>query len=191
MTLVLDILAGLGLALACGLRPFLPTLVFGALALSGITLQVEGTDLAFLAEPWFLLVVTACFVASVVFHGYATRPTAASALAGLAIGLGALLFAGALASDGYVWWPGIVAGAAAAAFAQLATKDVLTGARERLAKEHAGGLPVYVEIVAGLAAAVAALLPPVSLVYLGFLIRLLLARRRRQGEKYAGLRSLR
>jgi len=191
MTLVLDILAGLGLALACGLRPFLPTLVFGAIALSGLTLEVDGTDLAFLAEPWFLLVVAAFFVVSVLFHGYAAKPIAASVLAGIAIGLGGLLFAGALASDGYAWWPGILAGAVAAAFAQLATKDVLLGARARLPKEHLGGLPVYMEIVAGLAAAVAALLPPVSLIYLGFLVRLLLARRRREGEKYAGLRSLR
>lgn len=191
MTLVLDILAGLGLALACGLRPFLPTLVFGALALAGITLEVDGTDLAFLAEPWFLLVVAVLLVASILFHGYAAKPTPASALAGIGVGLGALLFAGALASDGYMWWPGIVAGAVATAFAQVATKDVLTGARERLEKQHVGGLPVYVEIVAGLAAALAALLPPVSLVYLAFLVRLLLARRRRQGEKYAGLRSLR
>lgn len=191
MTIALDILAGLGLALACGLRPFLPTLVFGAVALAGLTLDLDGTDLAFLAEPWFLLAVTAVFVASVIFHGYAARPVPASALAGLAIGLGGLLFAGELASDGYVWWPGIVAGAVAAAFTQVATRDVLAGARERLGAEHRGGLPVYIEVVAGLAAAVAIFLPPVSLIYLAFLVRLLLARRRRDGEKYAGLRSLR
>ncbi len=191
MTIALDILAGLGLALACGLRPFLPTLVFGAVALASLTLDLDGTDLAFLAEPWFLLAVTALFVASIIFHGYASRPVAASALSGLAIGLGGLLFAGELASDGYTWWPGIIAGAVAAAFTQVATRDVLTGARERLDAEHRGGLPVYIEVVAGLAAAVAIFLPPVSLIYLAFLIRLLLARRRRDGEKYAGLRSLR
>jgi cell division protein FtsL len=191
MTLVLDILAGLGLAFACGLRPFLPTLVFGAIALGGVADEVKGTDLAFVGEPWFLLVITVLLVLSVLMHGYAAREPIASGLAGLGIGLGALLFAAVLASDGYTWWPGIVAGGAAVVFAQYATRAVLVGARERLAKEHAGGLPVYLEIVAGLAAAVAIFLPPVSLIYLAFLVRLLIARRRRDGEKYAGLRSLR
>jgi len=191
MTLLLDILAGLGLALACGLRPFLPVLVFGALALSGLTLEIDGTDLAFLAEPWFLLVMAAFLTVSIIFHGYAAKPIAASALAGISLGLGGLLFAGALADDGYAWWPGILAGVAAAAFAQLALRNVLAGARERLPREHLGGLPVYLEIVAGLAAAIAGLIPPVSLIYAGFLALLLLRRRGRDDGKYAGLRSLR
>lgn len=191
MTLALDILAGIGLAAACGIRPFLPTLVFGALAAAHAGVDLRGSDLAFLAEPWFLLIITIAFVASILLHGYAAREPMASALAGVAVGLGGLLFAGELAQDGYTWWPGIIAGAAVAFFAQYAVRDVLSGARERLGAEHRGGLPVYLEVVAGLAAAVAVFLPPVSLVYVAFLARLLVARRRRAGEKYAGLRTLR
>lgn len=191
MTLALDILAGIGLAAACGVRPFLPTLAFGGFAIADLGVNVSGTDLSFLEQPAFLLVVTVFLVASLLLHGYAAREPAASAIAGLGIGLGAVLFAGELASDGYTWWPGIVAGAAIAAFSQFAVRDTVRGARERLGDEHRGGLPIYLELVAGLAAMLAIVAPPVSIVYIVFLVRLLLARRRRAGEKYAGLRSLR
>jgi len=191
MTLALDILAGIGLACACGLRPFLPAIAFGALAMANAAIDVSGTDLSFLESPVFVLVLVVLLVLSLLGHGYASREPYASAIAGLGIGLGALLFAGELADDGYTWWPGLIGGAAFAAFTQYALRDTLSGARERLEKEHAGGLPVYLEIVAALAAILAIFAPPVSIVYVAFLIRLLLARRRRDGEKYAGLRSLR
>ncbi len=191
MTIAFDILTGIGLAAACGVRPFLPALVFGALAYAHTGVDLRGTELAFLTRPWFLLVLTVLFVASVLGHGYAAREPAASALLGVGIGIGGLLFAGALAQDGYTWWPGVVAGAAITFFAQYSIADVLTGARARLAAEHRGGLPIYLEVVAGIAAALAIFIPPISLLYIGFLTRLLLARRRRASEKYAGLRTLR
>lgn len=191
MDLALDILAGLGLAAACGLRPFLPGLVFGALATADVGVNVTGTDLAFLEQPWFLLILTVLFVLSLIFHGYAGREPAASALAGIGVGMGGLLFAGELAGDGYAWWPGVLAGVLIAAAAQVATRPVIAGARERLEAEHTGGLPVYLEIVAGIVAALSILAPPVSLIVVGFLVALYLQRRRRDGEKYAGLRSLR
>ena len=168
-----------------------PALAFGGFAIADLGVNVTGTDLSFLEQPAFLLVVTVFLVASLLLHGYASREPAASAIAGLGIGLGAVLFAGELASDGYTWWPGIVAGAAIAAFSQFAVRDTVRGARERLGDEHRGGLPIYLELVAGLAAMLAIVAPPVSIVYIVFLVRLLLARRRRAGEKYAGLRSLR
>jgi hypothetical protein len=191
MTLALDILAGIGVACACGVRPFLPAIAFGALSIANVGVNVGGTDLSFLESPAFLLVLVVLLVLSFLLHGYAAREPAASAIAGLGIGLGALLFAGELADDGYAWWPGLIGGALFAAFTQYALRATITGARERLGKEHRGGLPVYLEIVAVLAAVLAIFAPPVSIVYVVFLVRLLLAGRRRDGEKFAGLRSLR
>src|SRR3954465_5129139 len=46
--LVLDILQGAGIAGAAGLRPFLPTLVSGGLAMADAGVNYDGTDFAFL-----------------------------------------------------------------------------------------------------------------------------------------------
>ena len=52
---------------------------------------------------------------------------------GLALGVGALLFAGTLAAHGDAWWPGLLGGlAAVAALAQRAVGPVFAGARARL-----------------------------------------------------------
>ena len=51
MKLALDILQGLGLASATGLRPFLPALLAGALASGDVGLDFDGTAFAFLESP--------------------------------------------------------------------------------------------------------------------------------------------
>ena len=49
---------GAGLAAACGLRPFLPTLLAGALASSDtLGISFSGDPFQFLQESWWLLVV--------------------------------------------------------------------------------------------------------------------------------------
>ena len=114
-----------------------------------------------------------------------------AALAGISLGLGALLFAGSLADEGYVSWPGVVAGLACAALANAATRALFHRTRTRLDDEARAALPVYANGVALLLAALSLLLPPVGLVSLGLLAWLLFGGRRREGEKYAGLRILR
>ncbi len=52
-------------------------------------------------------------------------------------------------------------------------------------------LPLYGEGAAGASAGVSVLFPPLALVVIGGLAWLLSGGRRRQGEKYAGLRILR
>ena len=55
MDFVLDLLQGVGIAAAVGIRPFLPVLLAGALASGDLGLDFDGTDFAFL-ESWpFLL----------------------------------------------------------------------------------------------------------------------------------------
>src|SRR3954451_15677796 len=96
MDYVLDILQGAGLALACGVNPFLPVLIAGALASADLGLNFEGTAFAFLEEGWFLLAVTAALVLSVLLRSRLQSGPAQSALIGISIGFGALLCAGSV-----------------------------------------------------------------------------------------------
>ncbi len=64
--LVFYIGLGLGLALAAGLRPFLPALLAGALASSGVLgVSFAHSSFDFLQAGWWLLAVTVAFVAGV------------------------------------------------------------------------------------------------------------------------------
>src|SRR3954454_18359874 len=60
--LLLDILQGMGVSAATGLRPFLPTLLVGALAADDLGVDFDHTQFAFLESPWFLLAVAAALV---------------------------------------------------------------------------------------------------------------------------------
>jgi len=85
----------------------------------------------------------------------------------------------------------VVLGAAAAALGFAAARDLYVRVRRRLDAEAAGALPVYFEGVALAGAGLSILFPPLALLIVGALGWLLLGGRRREGEKYAGLRILR
>ena len=188
---------GLGLALAAGLRPFLPALLAGALASSGalgVGFAHSGYD--FLQSGWWLLAVTVAFVATWALQlvlgaeRFYAGPLGA-AVAGIGIGVGALLFAGTLAAHGDVAWPGAAGGAAAAVIAQAGTSPLLTRARARLADRGAReALTLYADSAALLLAALVALLHPLGYVALVLFAWLAAGARRRGGQKYAGLRIL-
>lgn len=196
MTLFLAICLGIGLALGVGLRPFLPALLVGALARGDAGIDFEGTALSFLEDPVFLLALLIGVIALVLAERRlgADRVDAGPigvALAALALALGALYFAGALADEDYRWWPGLIAGVAFAGLATATARLFFRRTRARLDRDAALALPVYAE-AAGLAVAgLAVLFPPLALVALAFLVWLLLGQRRREGQKYAGLRVLR
>ncbi len=62
---------GLGLAAACGLRPFLPLLLSGALASAGalgVTFGPAGHGFHFLQADWWLLIVTIALVLAYVLQ---------------------------------------------------------------------------------------------------------------------------
>ncbi|MET0770231.1 MAG: hypothetical protein ABW081_09975, partial [Solirubrobacteraceae bacterium] len=63
--------------------------------------------------------------------------------------------------------------------------------RARLDSEAQGALPLYAEGAALLGAGLSVLFPPLAVLIVAGLVWLLLGGRRRQGEKYAGLRILR
>jgi Domain of unknown function (DUF4126) len=191
MKLLLDILQGTGLSAATGLRPFLPTLVAGGFAIADVGVDYDGTSFAFLEAPPFLLAVAIVMVVTFLLRGRLDTPTGAAVLSGIGIGLGALLFAATLDDRHDVWWPGLIAGLLLAALAGAAVRDLFTRTRARLDTEAAAALPVYAEALAAVLAALSILIPPVSVVAVGFLVWLLVGGRRREGEKYAGLRILR
>jgi hypothetical protein len=194
--LALAIAQGIGLALACGIRPFLPALLAGALASADLGVNFSGTDFAFLERSWFLLAVVVVLVVVVTLErrrgpaAVAAGPVGA-AVAGVEIGLGALLCAGSMADVSGTWWPGIPIGLACAAVGQITARGVLTGAGQRLDAAARGALPVYADGASLVLAALAVALPPLSVVALVLCLWLLIRRRRRSGEKYAGLRVLR
>jgi hypothetical protein len=105
--------------------------------------------------------------------------------------LGALLFAGALADGGSASWPGLIGGAICAALGWRAVGGLVERARARLEGGAAALLTAYADAAALLLAAIAIFLPPVSILAIVAFLVLLLAGRRREGEKYAGLRVLR
>lgn len=191
MKLLLDILQGVGLSSAAGVRPLLPTLVAGGLASADLGLDFDGTQFAFLESEWFLLVVVVALIATVVLRRPLESPTGVAALSGLGLGLGALLFAATLDDGHDTWWPGLIAGLLFAALASTATRALLTRTRVRLDAQAAAALFVYAEAFALVLAGLSVLVPPVSLAAVALFVWLQAGGRRRDGEKYAGLRILR
>lgn len=186
---------GAGLAAACGLRPFLSLLLAGALGSAGtLGVRFSHGDFHFLAQGWWLAAVTVVLVVSYVAQlrlGAASAPLQ-SALTGLACGAGALLFAGTLDAHHDAWWPGILGGLAAVLLAQAAVGPVIEGARSRLSDRAAReALTVYLDAASVLLAVLVALLHPLGYVALALLVWFWARRRRRAGERYAGLRILR
>jgi hypothetical protein len=192
--LFLAISQGTGLALATGIRPFLPPLLAGALARADLGLDFESSDFAFLESIPFLAIMVVLAVIVTVRPQFSGR-TPALFVAGVAVVLGALEFGGSLAGEDYAGGPGLAAGAVCAAVGYLAASSFLGRAETRLAGRgepgSAGLLSVYADGVALVLAALSIVLPPLSYIALGFCAWVLVERRRRAGRKYEGLRVLR
>jgi hypothetical protein len=191
--LLLDIFQGLGVAAAVGIRPFLPALLVGVLAAGDIQIDFKGTDYSFLqAWPFLLAMFLAAMAVALLERRFSSEPTLVTAVLGAAgLALGALLFAGALAQDHHATWPGLAAGVLCAGLGLFATRPLLRRVRARLAGADAVALPAYAEAVALAAALLSVVAPGVGVLLVLALAWLLLAGRRREGEKYAGLRILR
>jgi hypothetical protein len=197
--LVFDILTGIGVAAAVGIRPFLAALVVGILAAAHVEIHFNGTTYSFLQRwPFLLALVVLAFVATVlerrIGRDRGFRSPEAVALALCALALGALLFAGSLSARGtqhYAAWPGWIGGVLCAAVGLFATRPLFARARARLDAQAASAVTLYAEGAAVLLAALSVVAPPLGLVGLLALGYLWLAGRRREGEKYAGLRILR
>jgi Domain of unknown function (DUF4126) len=191
-----DIGLGLGLATACGLRPYLPALLAGALGSAGaLDVGFGSGRFHFLQAGWWLLAVAVVLALTYLLQLRVSverfGPSSAM-VAAHAIGVGALLFAGILSQHRDVWWPGLVAGAAAATLAHASVTPLLQGARARLPDRSAReALTVYVDGGSLALAALVALLHVLGLIAPLLAAWLLLRIRARAGAKYAGLRIMR
>lgn len=196
MDTVLDILQALGIGAAVGIRPFLPALLVGALASADLGVDFDGTSWAFLEQPPFLIAM----IAGVVLADMVRRRMGDE---GLELGIGAALIAlvagavaafegaGSLADRGGPELAGVLAGLVGVFLAAAAVPPVFARVRARLDKGAAALLPLYREGLALAAAGLSVLFPPLALLVVAALAFLLLGGRRREGEKYAGLRILR
>lgn len=191
MSVFLDTTTGMGLAGATGVRPYLPPLLAGGLARGDVGIDFDGTDWRFLESSGFLLAVLAVGVLAYLLErsGGGREIEILSGVAGVV--LGAMLFAGALADGGSDSWPGLVAGPICALLGWRAVGGLVERARQRLEGGAAALLTAYADGAALLLAGIAVFLPPASILAIAAFVVLLLGGRRREGEKYAGLRVLR
>jgi FtsH-binding integral membrane protein len=196
MDTALDILQALGIGAAAGIRPFLPALLVGALASADLGVDFDGTDFAFLERPPFLIAMIVGLVLADVVRRRAgeeelEQGPGLAVVGAIALAVAGLLGAGSLADrDGPVI-AGVLAAVAGAVLAVLALRPLFARVRSRLDAGAAGLLPLYREALALAAAGLAVLFPPLALIVVGALAFLLAGGRRREGEKYAGLRILR
>ena len=192
MNYVLDLLQGLGIAAAIGVRPFLPVLLAGVLAAANTGLDFDGTSFAFLESwPLWLAVLVVTVMITVVDRNAPDRGPLVWLALLVALALGALEAAGSVDDRSSVWWPGLIGGAIAAAIGFYAARSLFGRVRRRLDPSTAAALPAYGEGVAVLAAGASVLFPPLAILVVAGLLWLLRGGRRREGEKYAGLRILR
>jgi hypothetical protein len=194
--LVFDIFQGVGVASAVGIRPFLPALAVGGLAAGDVQINFSHTSFDFLESVPFLIGMAVGAVLLFLIERRARgeqleRGPVALTVAGLALAIGALMFAGSLCRGGYEIWPGLIGGVVCAAVGILATLPLLARVRSRLDEDTQGFLPLFAEATAVVAAVLSVLLPPVGVIVLALLLWLLLAGRGRGEQKYAGLRILR
>jgi hypothetical protein len=192
MSVFLDTTTGMGLAGATGVRPYLPPLLAGALAREDTGIDFDGTDWHFLESTWFLAAVVVVAVIAYLGERSAANRRSVEVFSGVVgVVLGAMLFAGALADGGSQSWPGLIGGVLCAALGWRAVGGLIERARSRLEGGAAALLTAYADGVALLLAAIAIFVPPASILAIVAFLVLLLAGRRREGEKYAGLRVLR
>src|ERR1035437_873237 len=166
--LVLDIFQGVGIAVAVGVRPFLPALAVGALAAGDVQIDFKGTDFSFLQSAPFLIGVLIAVLAVALLE---------RRLGAEVIGRGPFVL--------------VIGGLACVAFGAVATRPLLGRVRARLGREGPSTVLVYAEGLALAIAVLSVLAPPAGPVSLALLAWLLLAGRRRDDKKYAGLRILR
>jgi hypothetical protein len=203
MSLFMDIGTGAGLASSTGVRPYLPPLLAGGLARGDIGIDFDGTDFSFLESTAFLAAlvvvgVVAFFVERAVASraaqgGRQGRPRDPGDVVALLLGLalGALLFAGTLADGGHATWIGLLLGPFCALLGWVAIGGLIERVRNRLEPDQAALLTAYADGAALLLAAIAVFVPPLGYLAIPGFVLLLLGGRRREGEKYAGLRILR
>jgi len=195
MHLTFDIYQGIGIALALGIRPFLPSLAAGLLAAGGVELHFDHTGYHFLQGLPFLLIVAVLAIALAAFESRRALDEGPPAfvLGVVSAVLGALFFIAAVhRNSAHPLVIGIVGGVICAALGTAAARPFLSRLRARLDAESAGvGVPVIAEGSALAVAILSIVAPPIGVIALLGVLWLLWQGRGRDDAKYAGLRILR
>jgi drug/metabolite transporter (DMT)-like permease len=192
----MEICQGLGLALAVGIGGPIAALFISMMGSLDAGIHPDGSDYGFLSATWFLVTLLALVVIAMLARN---RPSLRIPTIAVLAAIGAIVSAASFAENGDTAWPGLVLGAAAAAFAAVVSFDVLGGAIDRAEGNEPGSREADAAnvLIIGFAAAgivlaaVCLFVPPVSLLALAALGYLALSRRRKADEKYEGLRILR
>jgi Domain of unknown function (DUF4126) len=197
-----DIGQGAGLATTSGARPFLAVITTGVLAHEDAGIDFTGTDWAWMESWIFIGILAVLFIAFWVMDrqgkSEVIRPGGRATEAGrqyqvLCVVAGALLFAGSLADGGETSWPGLIAGAVIGLIGYLALGRLFMRANQRL---FAAGDPGVVlglgrDLLTIALAVLVVFVDVIGYAVLAAAIVLILMARRREGEKYEGLRVLR
>jgi hypothetical protein len=192
MDLFLAISQGIGTSLATGIRALLVPLFVGVMARLNAAIDFEHTGFEWLEATWWLALLLVLFVAAWLLDRSDVEVPEGIWVV-VAMGLGGLLFAGALEDENYFGTGGIVPGMVCALLGFLAARAFLGGATDRLAARGESGATITLlgDFGALAIAALAVVLPPTSYIAVAFCLWVLLARRRRADQKYEGLRILR
>ena len=185
---------GVGVSLATGVRTLLPPLAVGVLARADTGVDFNGTGYGFLESiPWLAALVVLIALVTLAERARVTVP--ALALGAVALAIGALMFAGSLADEGYSAALGLPAGAACAALGFVAAQAFFGGAASRArtggSDEAASLVELFAQAGALLLAVLAVLVSPLAWIAFAFAVWTLLVQRRRASQKYEGLRILR
>jgi hypothetical protein len=188
---------GVGLALAAGLRPFLPALLSGALAAAGILgVDFHRGNYGFLQSGWWLIAMGILLLVTYLAQlrggpELLDQGLPSWILAAMGLAVGALLFGGTLCEHGYAAWPGLLGGVAAALLGQFAARPLVQRTRARLPEGGARqALTVYVDGAALLLAILVSLLHVLGFAALAVFAWIAWRSRGRGPGKYAGLRIL-
>jgi hypothetical protein len=192
MDLFLAISQGIGSSLATGMRALLVPLFIGVMARANVGVDFEHTGFEWLEAIWWL-VLLAVLVGSAWLLDRSDVEVPEGVWVVVAMALGGMMFAGSLEDANYFGTWGIVPGLICALLGFLAARAFLGGAVDRLRSRGESGATINAmgDLAAIAIAAFAVLLPPTSYIALAFCLWVLLARRRRAGQKYEGLRILR
>ena len=193
MDTALDILLAAGLGAAIGIRPFLPALLIGALAAGDVLIDFDGSVFE---ETWFLVLMLAGLVVADLVRRRAGDAALESGVGGALVVVVAAVVAvlagkAAATEHGTAEIVCMIVAAAAAVLAFWAVTPVFARVRARLEKGAAALLPLYREGLALVAGALSLVFPFLALLVLAGLAFLMVGGRRREGQKYAGLRILR
>lgn len=212
METLLDILAALGVGAAAGLAPFVALAVVVLLAAIHVGVNPAGSDFSFLDDIVAVVVAALVLIQSIFadLSGNLKLRIAAdhrihvSVHIVVAAAMGALSGLVVFAASDQERAIGAVIGGAAAAFVAWGGSNFFGRVSERVKRQReadkakgrqrggdAGAIALAVDLLTVAAVALAMIVPPTGLVLPLLVLITLLGRRRKQQQKYEGLRSLR